>query len=545
MCVAIMVFVPASRSYPYWVQMNVYEENARGWLFFNPKASFSGVEISDEVRKEFFSQDLAGKPVIEYPAVKPNVLIVLVEGLGYETFSSELMPATSELAKRNIFYSNFINVQRQTNRGLYALICGDYPNFLSIEAKSDFVAMYGPLRPCLPEVLRRDGFRTVFMQSANLGYMQKGPFAEGVGFEERYGDNSYDAEGKSNDWGVDDLTLYGNAFRKIQELEGEKKPWFATLLTSGTHHPYNVPGLANPTYRQAVRYADSSLKTFLDNLRESGILEKTLVFITRDESSGSRGVGVARELSVNHAPLIVLAPNSSRPSLRDEPFMQSDIFLSIVDYAGLESGRALGRSIFRSYESGRNLIFGNIYARKAYSYDARGYAHICSEELACSVYKVKGEEIMGSSYEPVEPDAGYLEKLRQALLHNELNSGRLDTEYVFHMENKPYAGFNYVVGDHKFSASPGDWVMWTAQILAQDNIKVFAAASIPIDGNVRDRAPIFKFDEFVPAGKAFSIHETIDVESDIPEIWTMVFVDTGPTGKYVVEDLAIKRIRRK
>ena len=42
-------------------------------------------------------------------------------------------------------------------------------------------------------------------------------------------------------WGVDDRAFFAGARRLLEELREEPEPWFLTLLTVGTHHPYVVP----------------------------------------------------------------------------------------------------------------------------------------------------------------------------------------------------------------------------------------------------------------------------------------------------------------
>jgi phosphoglycerol transferase MdoB-like AlkP superfamily enzyme len=238
-----VVLFPASKSFPYWAQMNLLEENVRG-LFPGPEAYLVNAELDESVSREFFGRDLSGEPILRYPEGKPNVLVVLVEGVSnHDVFSSDSMPGFREIAGKNLSYSNFISSQHQTNRGVYSIVCGDYPNFLTNETKPDYVAMFGPLKRCLPEILSKGGYHTVFMQSANLGFMQKDMFAEKAGYDEIMGNNSYAKAILRNPWGVDDSSLYLNALEKITELNGDGKPWFITLLTSGTHHPFTVPGI--------------------------------------------------------------------------------------------------------------------------------------------------------------------------------------------------------------------------------------------------------------------------------------------------------------
>ena len=191
------------------------------------------------------------------------------------------------------------------------------------------------------------------MQSARLEYMRKDKFAQKVGFDEIIGNSHYKQALGRNKWGVDDRTLYHYAFEKIQELSEKNKRWFMTLLTTSTHHPFNVPGVFSPTHKQALKYADMAVAEFIASLRDAGLLDSTLVLITSDESSGQSSGGLEYELNRNRAPLIVLAQGITKESSHDNLFAQCDIQLSIADYLGIDTEGLIGRSIFREYGKGR------------------------------------------------------------------------------------------------------------------------------------------------------------------------------------------------
>jgi hypothetical protein len=201
--------------------------------------------------------------------------------------------------------------------------------------------------------------------------------------------------------------------------------------------------------------------------------------------------------------------------------------------------------MFRSYGSGRNLLFGNIYTRKVYSYSHEDETvYICSTGLDCSAYKAPFPGLFDSSYEPAPPNAGYLAKLRQILAYNEVNSKKLNTAYVFFDKNREYSGSNYPIGDHKLEAEPGDRIVWRVKIKALDDIHVSARVGVPDKEDLGRRKVIFEEKKDVAAGDTFTLYREIDIVKDIPLILTTVAVTTkGNKGRYVAEDLAIKRLK--
>jgi hypothetical protein len=119
----------------------------------------------------------------------------------------------------------------------------------------------------------------------------------------------------------------------------------------------------------AFLYADASLGFLLRELESRGVLEETLVLITSDESRGVKPESGATplrldrptlEFSQNWGILIALQPEGLVGE-RSGLFAQMDLALSVVDYLGFpdEAGNFMGRSVFRRYDKGRYMPFGN------------------------------------------------------------------------------------------------------------------------------------------------------------------------------------------
>jgi glycerophosphoryl diester phosphodiesterase/arylsulfatase A-like enzyme len=540
--VLVLLLIPTSKLYPYWFQMNFIEENAKN-IFSEPNYYLTNLNTDPSVRVRFFKRNLSGEQIIQYPTEQRNVLIVLVEGLGYDIIESGNLSFLKKLSDENLSYKNFINLQKQTNRGLYSLVCGDYPNFLGAEAKSDLIGMYGPIKPCLPEILSKNGYTTAFMQSADLRYMQKDMFASKAGFEIIIGANDFKEASSGTGWGVDDRTLYNYASQMIERLATRDNPWFMTLLTSGTHHPYYVPGITSPSLEQAVSYADSSIEEFIHTIDQQGLLKNTLVIITSDESIFSYGEGLLAELSSNHVPLVVLSPEINRQIVMEDIFTQADIMLSVLDYLNISAEEPTGRSIFRNYTDSRNLFFGNVYSRKVYSHSGNGTLYVCTEELDCTAYRNSNGLLFDSSYVKSSKDPTYISELTSILLDNELNLDKISSRYVFYEANRQYTGSGFLIGDHKFSARAGDITKWSFRIQAIDDFKINFSAAIVDPLDVSNRLYLFNDSTIVAGGKTASFKQEIEIPYDIPSIWTKITVLADGNARYKVEELSIEHIK--
>ena len=187
-----------------------------------------------------------------------------------------------------------------------------------------------------------------------------------IGFERSIGEEYFEDAYSRNKWGVDDRAFLQQSLRMIEDLRGAERPWFLTLLTSGTHHPKNLPEevlkeAKSDRTRLAFAYLDEAIGEFVAELAARGILDDTLVLLTSDESQGSRGRGLGKGLirpSQNWGFLVAMLPGGAELRV-DNPQAQFDIALSTLDWLGLAdyAHGFSGRSVFRHYAKPRALAF--------------------------------------------------------------------------------------------------------------------------------------------------------------------------------------------
>jgi phosphoglycerol transferase MdoB-like AlkP superfamily enzyme len=348
----------------------------------------------------FLRPDLTGTPFLSAGGARRNVVMVFVEGIsgGQVPLLAEAQGSAPELpmagldalARGNLAYTTFFTHQRQSNRGLYGVMCGDLPGLAAGFPKMTIVAE-GIGKPCLPKVLADDGYNTLFLKAADSSFMLMGDFMRKVGFARAMGAESYDPKLPRGRWGVDDGTLYDVGLAEIDALARQDKPFFVALFTSSTHHPYSVPATftgdpgGGPRER-AWAFADASVARFVEELGKRGRLDDTLVLLTSDEATPLD----EDLLNANWAPMVVLSPEHAK-GLVEDAYAQSDLALSVLDYLGLgdRAGGFMGRSMFRRYDRPRTIYAGSVYAGLIYEYVERDRLTVCKEALVdCHLYRV-------------------------------------------------------------------------------------------------------------------------------------------------------------
>jgi Sulfatase len=413
--VAVVVFsapvlIPLDQQLSEWRQTNIVAAQAHRLIDGISERSKPRMTLHRTVQA-----DLSGESMINRGPQASNVLLVILEGVSgaylpslrdrHGAPTSITMPHLDGIAQSGLSWSTFINHQRQTNRGEYAILCGDYPKLAGGgEPKMTELVGAGPL-DCLPAVLRNVGYATVYLQAAPMPFMLKDQFMPQAGFATAAGDTFFDHAYGRNHWGVDDLSFLETSIELVEQLQQNERPWFLTLLTVGTHHPFNAPDSFQSTYERgsdgwAMDYLDRAVGFFIQELEELGVLDDTLVLITSDESREAKPheSDEVSMLSQSWGFLIVLTP-SGETGIVDEPFMQLDLPISILDYLDVPdpAGRLVGRSVFRRYDTNRDLLWGNTYLDMAAGLSSSGDLVLCDGAFRTC----RGAELAGPSlYSP-------------------------------------------------------------------------------------------------------------------------------------------------
>lgn len=356
-------------------------------------------------------QDISGELVINTPThKKPNILIITIEGLSNTYIEQGVMPHLEALAKKSLYYPNFINPHQYTYNGLFAILCGDYSSFegqlSAIHRKNKWYATLNntPLHPCLPVRLKNKGYYSEFYQGSSLSFTRKDRFMKRIGFNREFeAKNLLDLYDKDVElkrsfigWGVDDAHLFEMVTKRLIEINKEKSPWFATVMTTGTHWPYQVSDdYAAPfesKKQAAYHFTDTALNKMLAELEASGILDNTLLFISGDETHLPVSYSKPETMPAgNWGLLVVRTPDHDTLSSTDY-FIQPDILISILDYLGDGVGKAQFRSVFRHYEQFRPVMFsGNLSGRWIAIPDPNHMILCRVNFFLCRTYGVEGD----------------------------------------------------------------------------------------------------------------------------------------------------------
>ncbi|WP_413613316.1 LTA synthase family protein [Bdellovibrio sp. HCB-110] len=231
---------------------------------------------------------------------KPNVFFIFVESVNARFLEAkapngqEFTPFMNSLIKQGMYFERFYAQSIQTGRSHFASLCGLTPSIYGKE----FEKFVDRKLNCLPEVLKENGYYTVFSKANEDVH-----FDNTYTFTTKHGFNVMNTMGKGcqNEdkdicwgWGIQDDIFYQRFFKYLDDSH-MKEPVFGTLATISSHMPFNeVPEnqryiYKNPKnrleyYSNALRVTDEYLKTFFIELKKSPYADNSIVFVMGDHS---------------------------------------------------------------------------------------------------------------------------------------------------------------------------------------------------------------------------------------------------------------------
>ncbi len=222
-----------------------------------------------------------------------NVILIMVESLnafpiGLQVNGQSITPRLSAFADESLYFVNIYDQAHlgQTSDGEFMSLQSLYPVPAGTVAKNYHSrSFFG-----LPAILAEQGYTTLSASGESAWFWNMDKMHKGLGFQESFYEDSYDIRERIGSW-LSDKEFFTQT---IPILQAHKEPFLAYLLTSSTHHPYKVPskykalnvgeieGTMIGNYLHAVHYFDKAFGEFVDRLRETGLLDRSIVVVYGD-----------------------------------------------------------------------------------------------------------------------------------------------------------------------------------------------------------------------------------------------------------------------
>ena len=204
----------------------------------------------------------------------------------------------------------------------------------------------------LASLLKQKNYYTAFFHGAPNGSMGFDAFANLSGFDDYFGKAEYNNDADFDGiWGIWDepfLQYFAS------EMNTFKQPFYTTLFTVSSHHPYNLPEGYENKFRtgphlvhRTIGYTDYALKRFFKTASRMPWFNNTLFVITADHASAEINVPEYNSSwGYFSIPVFFYRPNENGGGLKPEIIQQIDIMPTVLGYLNYNQPYvAFGRDI--------------------------------------------------------------------------------------------------------------------------------------------------------------------------------------------------------
>jgi phosphoglycerol transferase MdoB-like AlkP superfamily enzyme len=187
-------------------------------------------------------------------------------------------------------------------------------------------------------LLRKEGYHTSFFHGGNNGTMGFENFARAAEIEFYYGRSQYnndnDYDGK---WGIWDEPFLQYFARQLNTF---RRPFFTTIYTISSHHPYQVPDKFSDRFKEGklpilktIRYTDFALGEFFKTVSGMPWFRNTIFVFTADHAAQEMRKTYHTSTSMYEIPIAFYCPSdSSMRGYANIVAQQIDIMPTILVY---------------------------------------------------------------------------------------------------------------------------------------------------------------------------------------------------------------------
>ena len=306
---------------------------------------------------------------------RPNVVLIVLESFGSAHIKSlsEVYPKDREsqtpfldsLIRNGYIFTNCYQTGRRSidaMPSLWASIPSFKLQFLSFPhaASSTFHA--------LPSAMAEMGYTSAFLHGGSNRSMNFQSFGLQSGvtefwFREEY-ENERGQEGFDNHWGIFDHIFLPYSVEKISSL---KEPFFATLFTLSSHHPYVIPDEFKGKFpkgttdiQETIAYSDHALRIFFEQMSKQPYYDNTLFVFVADHASGADN-DIYNKVPRNYRiPMLFYMADGSLKGSSDRMAKHLDLMPTLLGMLGYDKPFfSFGRDLFDETTPSRGVIYSN------------------------------------------------------------------------------------------------------------------------------------------------------------------------------------------
>ncbi|WP_330940537.1 LTA synthase family protein [Bacteroides sp. MSB163] len=290
---------------------------------------------------------------------KQNLIVIIVESLNswlinFKLDSIEVTPHLNQLCQENNSILA-LHIQPQVKSGRSSDAHFMYNTGLLPINNGAVAVRFGEAEyPSLAKALK--GYKSLSMVCDDAKYWNQETAFKSYGFTQLY-----DSRSMMNTSGnINDHILLEKAANQIKHADF---PFYAQLVTISMHYPYNTLEIPSTNisksklYTKNIRnflekahFCDNAIGKFIQELKETGIYEKSLIAIISDHNEIDKNqIENRKETLPEDKEIAMIILNGSQKLNYTSKMEQIDIYPTLLDLMGANNypWKGLGHSIFR------------------------------------------------------------------------------------------------------------------------------------------------------------------------------------------------------
>ncbi len=276
-----------------------------------------------------------------------NIILLMVESLSsyqsqYFSGINNWTPHLDTIASHNQAFKNFYANGFITEDGEIALLTGLQPIYppssYTDDGGTSFHSFFG-IKDSLPNILKKHGYQTDFLTTADLEFGNTGNWANSIGFDhiEGHDQADYDKWERFHFQAAPDEALYLRVLDRIKHHN--KQNFFIFIKTVSSHHPFINPENKHESESEAILYTDKQIGRFYRQLQANGFFGNGLLVIVGDHHS----MTPLKKAEVDQfgqykaaAKIPMVIADGGEAKVENSPYQQIDLFNSLQ---GLVTGQ--------------------------------------------------------------------------------------------------------------------------------------------------------------------------------------------------------------
>ena len=322
-----------------------------------------------------------------------NIVLLFLESTrAFEFYHPEIGPRIFPnlhriMNRHGIFFQQAYSAATVTIEGQFASLCShlNRQNGSAVYASKPFLSIR-----CIQKLFADAGYERYWMNPYQKHYSGKFLFESRQGMNHFFDEHEFVAHSESEmahatEWGIGDDVFYQQVFARLETIHSENRPFFAHVLNTGTHGPWNrgwtdfdLPAdldektKGDPQYNGYLRAfvgLDRALGEFFNRFFASKISDDTVVILVSDHGQALAPPHLTlapHQISLLTPRIVfgVVAKKMPHPEIVHHPVSQVDVAPLMASIANLHGEVAwIGRNPLTS-QSGTPWVsrHGDVFA---------------------------------------------------------------------------------------------------------------------------------------------------------------------------------------